>query len=270
MELKKLNIQYLDKNEEGDDVHEYRNKEGKLLAGVSTVSELLPKPWLAAWAANEMEIGLLPRLEEVKKMTQGEWEVALKEAKKAHKVKSEDAKEIGTKVHEYLERYVNFWISGGAESLTTDLEKEEPSIIRPVKEFLKWVEENKVKWLYSELLVGSEKYDVAGRLDAVAEVNGKLSLIDFKTSNNIYESYYLQPAGYYLCLEEMGLKCEQRIIIRVPKTETKKEYDATQRKKVDVPNNLEVMIVGTPLEFDTETFLHLRTVYKWLNMPKVG
>lgn len=56
--------------------------------------------------------------------------------------------------------------------------------------------------LYSDLL------KVAGRVDCIAEYNGKLCIIDFKTSTNdknrnIIESYFLQTTAYALMFEEL-------------------------------------------------------------------
>jgi genome maintenance exonuclease 1 len=67
--------------------------------------------------------------------------------------------------------------------------------------------------LYSELL------QVAGRCDVVAEFDGVLSIIDFKTSNgikndDIINDYFLQCTAYSLMIEEMfGIVIDQIVVI---------------------------------------------------------
>jgi genome maintenance exonuclease 1 len=53
----------------------------------------------------------------------------------------------------------------------------------------------------------SDKYKVAGRVDCIAEYDGKLSIIDFKTSSKERsdewnESYYIQASAYAEMFEE--------------------------------------------------------------------
>ena len=53
----------------------------------------------------------------------------------------------------------------------------------------------------------SDKYKVAGRVDCIAEYNGKLSIIDFKTStkersDEWNENYYIQASAYAEMFEE--------------------------------------------------------------------
>lgn len=50
--------------------------------------------------------------------------------------------------------------------------------------------------LHSELNLVSEKLGFAGTLDRVIELNGEKILVDIKTSNAIYPSYWLQLAAY--------------------------------------------------------------------------
>lgn len=67
--------------------------------------------------------------------------------------------------------------------------------------------------LYSDLL------QVAGRCDVIAEYDGVLSIIDFKTSNgnkdnDKIEDYFLQCTAYSLMFEEMfGITIDQIVVI---------------------------------------------------------
>jgi hypothetical protein len=53
-----------------------------------------------------------------------------------------------------------------------------------------------------ELHMASDKLGFAGTLDRVITMNGKTMLIDIKTSNSIYPSYWLQLAAYHQLLLE--------------------------------------------------------------------
>ena len=54
----------------------------------------------------------------------------------------------------------------------------------------------------------SKKLGFAGTIDRVIEMNGKYILMDIKTSNSIYPSYWLQLAAYNELLKETGVECD--------------------------------------------------------------
>lgn len=57
--------------------------------------------------------------------------------------------------------------------------------------------------LYSEYNFISQKLGFAGTVDRVININGKTILVDIKTSNAVYDSYWLQLAAYKKLLEEV-------------------------------------------------------------------
>lgn len=59
-----------------------------------------------------------------------------------------------------------------------------------------------------ELHMISENLGYAGTLDRVININGKSMLLDIKTSNSIYPSYWLQLAAYNELLKELGTKVD--------------------------------------------------------------
>ena len=103
----------------------------------------------------------------------------------------------------------------------------------------------------------SDKYKVAGRVDCIAEYNGVLSIIDFKTStkernDEWNEHYYIQCSAYAEMYEERtGTSIDQIVILCVTEDGTvqefvKEKYDyldllvetATEwREKNETPNN---------------------------------
>jgi len=70
-----------------------------------------------------------------------------------------------------------------------------------------------------ETILYSNKLTLAGQVDCIAEYNGKLSVIDFKTANKERndawnESYYLQTTAYSIMYEELfGTPIEQIVIL---------------------------------------------------------
>ena len=71
-----------------------------------------------------------------------------------------------------------------------------------------------------EQIMYSNKLTVAGQVDCIAEYNGKLSVIDFKTANkervdSWNESYYIQCTAYAIMYEELfGTPIEQIVILQ--------------------------------------------------------
>jgi genome maintenance exonuclease 1 len=72
---------------------------------------------------------------------------------------------------------------------------------------------------YQECALWSKQLEMAGRVDCIAEFDGELSVIDFKTSKKIkssadIEDYYWQTAAYALMYEEMiGIPINNLVII---------------------------------------------------------
>ena len=71
-----------------------------------------------------------------------------------------------------------------------------------------------------ERIMFSHKLTLAGQVDCIAEYNGKLSVIDFKTANkeridSWNESYYLQCTAYAIMYEELfGKQIDQIVILQ--------------------------------------------------------
>lgn len=218
--------------------HKY-TLDGITCAGVSTIAEYRPSPFLVPWAAKMVVEHLKDKREVIANMTQAEFETLLLEAKKMHKTKSEKALEVGTLAHDWVDKHIQ----------GTKLEVND-DIRNCVGEFLKFENSHKVNWICTEKIVVNREHLVAGRLDSLAFVDGSLALVDLKTSGRVSESYFLQTAGYAMCLEDMGIKVDKRIILRLPKTKD----DAFEAVEVD-----------TPLDKDIRAFLSQRYAYEWSN-----
>ena len=81
-----------------------------------------------------------------------------------------------------------------------------------------------------ECALFSNKYRVAGRVDCIAEYDGKLSIIDFKTStkernDEWNDNYYIQASAYAEMFEEQtGTPIEQIVILVVTEDGAVQEF----------------------------------------------
>lgn len=73
-----------------------------------------------------------------------------------------------------------------------------------INAFYKWVDSVKPEFIESEKSIFSEKYQYAGTCDALIKINGKVFLVDFKTSKDgtLYPEVELQLSGYANALKE--------------------------------------------------------------------
>jgi len=124
-----------------------------------------------------------------------EWRKRVGEAE-ANRI-SKQATGRGTNVHTLCERYLN------NESLG-DIMPDAKEMFLSLKPLLHRI--NNIQ--YQECALWSKQLGMAGRVDCIAEFDGVLSVIDFKTSRKIKQSahiedYYWQTAAYALMYEEL-------------------------------------------------------------------
>ena len=149
----------------------------------------------------------------------------------------------GTKVHHMCEDFLN-----------------NQEVVKDNREFLPWclfqqlkpvIEKNINNIFAQECGLWSDKYQVAGRVDCIAEYNGVPSIIDFKTSrserNDEYnESYYIQASAYAEMFEERtGIEINQIVILVV--TEDGQVQEFVKQKQQYLP-----LLVETVEQFVSE------------------
>tara|TARA_R110000796_G_scaffold84972_8_gene184792 strand:+ start:94 stop:864 length:771 start_codon:yes stop_codon:yes gene_type:complete len=109
------------------------------------------------------------------------------------------AGEEGTQVHEMCEDYLNGkelnFLSNGHPMYS-------PLVWQMFLKFVDWWETYNPKLIETEVHLFSDELKVAGTCDMVCEIDGKLWIIDFKTSNHLQTTYDLQTAIYGKCYEE--------------------------------------------------------------------
>lgn len=191
-----------------EEKHWYRHPgERKTIISVSAVVGIVDKSRpLVLWATKLANSFLKLRLAQNLPFS----EEIIDEATNLHQVRKDEAASKGSEVHKWAEEY----IKDKNPALPLD-----EKVLNGVTGFLSWIQQNKVQLKESERMVYSKKHDYVGTLDAIGKINGKLSLIDFKTSNAVYSTMYYQVAGYQLAYEEeTGKKLTgPRYIIRFDK-----------------------------------------------------
>ena len=136
-------------------------------------------------------------LSEFSKASIQEWRKRVGETE-ANKI-SGKASRRGTSVHSVCESYI--------KNEDGYLDGQTPNIIELFKTIEPFLE--RVDNVHGvELALYSDHFGIAGRTDCIAEFDGVLSIIDYKTSNKIKkkewcESYFAQGAFYGIAYEEL-------------------------------------------------------------------
>jgi len=164
----------------------------------------------------------------------------LDSAYRAHEDSKQDSAVKGTDLHAELELYVKKAISENDGRPYPALEVEHwPPQIEP---FGNWCVGNVERFLWSEAHCYSEKLWTGGISDAGALMkDGKVAVIDFKSSKDAYFNQFVQCAGYALQIEENGLLDAQGNSTSKPKGKVEALYvvpfgssDVTPRSHFDV------------------------------------
>lgn len=119
------------------------------------------------------------------------------------------AAERGTAVHTAIENHILFGID--------DVPAEYDGYF---KAFLKWNTEHGVKPESTEIRLYHRTLMYAGTADMIAEVDGKHTLIDFKTSTALQPMLYgVQLEAYERAMQSLGMKKpEMKMIVHLQKT----------------------------------------------------
>jgi genome maintenance exonuclease 1 len=120
----------------------------------------------------------------------------------------------GTNVHTLCERYLN---NDSLGAVMPDARE----MFLSIKPFLNRIDNIH----YQEQALWSKNLGIAGRVDCIAEYEGELSVIDFKTSKKIkkiehIEDYFWQTCAYALMYEErVGKPIDNLVIIMAVENE---------------------------------------------------
>lgn len=118
--------------------------------------------------------------------------------------------DVGTLVHEHIERYIN-----NDPNYLKNSTPHSKYMFIGIKDHIDLID----NVLVQESALYSDVLRLAGRTDCIAEYDGELSIIDFKTSRKEKKeewigNYFVQGTAYSLMLEEMtGIKVQNIVIV---------------------------------------------------------
>jgi len=162
-----------------------------------------------------------------------------------------------------------------------------PAILPSINAFERWLSRHKINALNFEETVLSKNFLYAGTFDVLAEIDGKLGILDLKTSTGIWDEYSLQTAAYVQAYNEKTCgKAKTRWILRVDQYQEceicgakKRDKESVQRIRGGKTNCQHYwgFLKGT-YEFkelkdqkkDLKIFLHAKKLWEWSNRYWIG
>lgn len=171
----------------------------KQLKRVTTILATLAKPALIPWAAKMAVEAALEKLKPGVAYTQDQLEAILSWAKDAHVRTKEEAASHGTRAHELIESFLH-------TGQTPDLENEDPHVQNCFALFEEFWQANQFRVVDLEAYVADVNLGYGGTVDClVRDKNGRLVLLDWKTSKAVYPEMQLQVVAYGGAMAAMGL-----------------------------------------------------------------
>ena len=167
----------------------YKKTDGTRVAGVTTILGMLAKPALIHWA----------------------WNLGCK-GEDYRKVRDKAAS-IGTIGHYLIECHLKKVEPELDNYSKSDIDKAETAFLA----YLDFERVHHVEIIESEIQLVSNKYGYGGTVDCYAKLDGKIALIDFKTSNGVWPEMRCQVAAYAELLRENGYPVEEVHLLRIDK-----------------------------------------------------
>lgn len=203
--------------------HHYKHRDSGVVVDSITTKIILEKEHLVPWAAEIAVRHFIKNVEFYDPKNEEQTERMIEDAKFAFRATRDDAGNVGTLSHDVYEEYIENWIKDGTRisdirhMLSPNADPRIYATVRSAEVFFN--DHPEIIPVASELIVGDEKWGVAGSLDFLVIWNGKLWLLDFKTSNRYdNDEYAMQVVGYKKLFEKMtGLKIAGTSILGVSK-----------------------------------------------------
>lgn len=236
----------------------YQVEDGERFPSVTTILQAINKPALVNWAAKEertmvldCSANLYEDVASISKMSRMAWLTTMEfrlGKEKAHRKLLAKAGELGSQTHEMIEWTLHKMMGRemGAPPKIQD---------KAMWAFMAWEDWAKsvdLKPLLIEQVVYSRKYGFAGTLDLLAEIKGKVTVVDWKTGKAVYDEAHLQNAAYRVAIREMRhADPVAGMMVRLPKVETDPEFEVVEAE---------------PEAACFEAFLHVKSVWTWMQI----
>lgn len=111
---------------------------------------------------------------------------------KKHREVSQKAADAGTIAHAMIDADLKGKEFDASKHPSELLSLAETSYLN----FLEWKKGSDLQIVGSEIPLISERYRFGGTIDCPAFIRGKMTILDWKTSNGVYEDYLIQIAAY--------------------------------------------------------------------------
>lgn len=171
----------------------------------------------------------------------------------------EEAGQVGSNVHSAIDMWVK--LGKGKLRFMTDEKQnytvEEWKLICKAMRFFELI---KPEIIVHEFSFASDELGYGGTIDMICRINNVVWLIDYKSSNQVYDSHYLQIAAYAIAWNSLNpnIKIEKTGILHLKAaTRTEKEMQGIGWK---------IEESGNSIEQDFEDFKHTQKM--WLRANK--
>lgn len=210
---------------------------GEEKPGVTSILQILNKPGLSQWAANQateyVRLNAVPFPEYEKAKAWIVTDTELRQATQAYNRSRDNSANIGKSAHEWIERHIKFQLGHSVLVGRSNLSQDRPyskEIAPCIESFLAWEKQYKPEYIFSERQIYSEQNDYCGTCDVglYLKIDGKRLrvILDFKTGKpekqydkrlrrysgkkRPYNTVYIQDALYDLAIEEEdGVKADR-------------------------------------------------------------
>ena len=183
----------------------YKTSDGKRVPGTTTITGLLNKQQLVTWAN---KLGL--------------------EGIDSNKYVDEAAA-VGTLAHALVQAD----LTGEPVNLRLYSPQQVDLAENALLSWFEWKKQHKLEVIFVEKQMVSDKMKYGGTIDCYCKLDGRPTLLDFKTGKAIYEEYFVQLAAYAALLRENGYPVEETRILRIGRDETEgfEERKVTDTRK---------------------------------------
>lgn len=184
----------------------YKHPEtGKIVPGVTTVLKKLDKPGVLQWAVDNTAAYAVANIDGLLNRTEEQGWGFLRWYWKRDPLASDDqdirnysagvlnnAAELGTLMHD--------WIAAEHDDLPyPDVTLAPPHFWEMVAQWDAWKVEHKITPIMTETTFWSHQYGYAGTADGLWEIDGVRTLLDVKTSRNVWDEHFMQLAALGAC-----------------------------------------------------------------------
>lgn len=283
-----------------DEGHFYGVPSGNVYPSVTGIIGYVKDPSIQQFDMNEALRYVESHIHEV--VVDGELDMfkamdLLHEAKKAPKGVLMDAADIGTKIHDRREKYYQDWIDTDVRPNIEDyydVNQDDVRLVSAMRALNKFCDEHEYIPIRCEMLVYSDKFQIAGTLDDLGMVNTilrkgdkkcqhdmfyneyesrcmkcdlkrvwQVCLTDLKSSNQFKDSYFLQVALYQMMFVDLtGIKPKRNFILKTSKTDGHYKIEELKKMPSLIANAKRVIMAAQAMN-------KVKEIRKKSNAPKV-